>query len=792
MENEEIIVQDVETAQLWLNQKFENYVGWVHVEPDGVAGYNTMVAFVRALQILLGIDVDGGFGNGTKQAFNSLFPNGLGEDTVLNNTTEVIVGLINVALLCRIEISNIENIYEFSNATRQGITSTMDQLGIENFTSNLTAREVKALFTSDAYYLVSNGDATTREIQQAINRKYSNILDNYIATNGIYERNMNTALIKMIQYEIGTDVDGGWGEGTMSSLPVLGPGSSRTNLVYILQYLLYLNGFDPNGFDGGFGNGVTTALKNFQTLMKLDVDGYCGRQAWSALVVSCGDTSRSANACDTCFEITPARAQLLKNNGFEVVGRYLTGYLGEDRPKALQDGELQTILNAGLKAFVIYQENNRQISDFSFYKGFQAAGNALFAAIENKIPQGTIIYFAVDMDVYEDQINDYIIPFFEGINRGMSKNIYKVGVYGPRLVCSRLADAGLAVSSFVADMSSGYSCNIGQKMPDNWCYDQFKEISNYNNELDIDKVTYSGNIEAISSIGEFQEPVEIRNRDTLLYIEAIYDVAEKYLLNKNPSQATVSQINKLVLQYIAYSEYNELTWNILVGYDIDAMVYINTEMAKNGYEDKRRTAKLYSKDYNQEISLPHLAVSTYMIFSRIGLLKTDAIVADLCSWAGDLLNFASDVNKAIPVGQEPSDLAEQIKNQILSSAETSFGIEDFMQDIDAWNIYDDLNRVRIYQVLYEYYNSDTTSRVRKFVENRVKFGHLPSGVDNTTSEILVIQKLAMEYLDMDISNLTGLAATAFDILRDFEVPRQSIRLDIATGFTNKAISFINL
>ena len=190
----------------------------------------------------------------------------------IHNTTEVIVGLINVALLCRIEISNIENIYEFSNATRQGITSTMDQLGIENFTSNLTAREVKALFTSDAYYLVSNGDATTREIQQAINRKYSNILDNYIATNGIYERNMNTALIKMIQYEIGTDVDGGWGEGTMSSLPVLGPGSSRTNLVYILQYLLYLNGFDPNGFDGGFGSAVTTRLKNFQELVKLAVD----------------------------------------------------------------------------------------------------------------------------------------------------------------------------------------------------------------------------------------------------------------------------------------------------------------------------------------------------------------------------------------------------------------------------------------------------------------------------------------------------------------------------------------
>lgn len=196
MEDEEIIVNDVETAQKWLNQKFENSTGWVHVEPDGVAGYNTMVAFVRALQIALGIGVDGGFGNGTKQAFNSFFPNGLGENTTLDTTGETIVALVNVALLCRIEVSNTDNKYEFSSATRQGISSTMSQLGIDNFTSNLTAREIKALFTSDAYYLISGGDATTREIQQEINGKYSDMLDNYIPTNGIYDRNMNTAIIR--------------------------------------------------------------------------------------------------------------------------------------------------------------------------------------------------------------------------------------------------------------------------------------------------------------------------------------------------------------------------------------------------------------------------------------------------------------------------------------------------------------------------------------------------------------------------------------------------------------------
>ena len=474
---------NVKDAQKWLNEQFDGSAGWVHIDEDGVAGYNTMVGFVRALQILLRIDVDGGFGNGTKQAYNNLFGDGLSEINNADNnfTVKMVISLVNLALLCRIEVSNTDDISVFSEATRQGITSTMSQLGIDNYTGGLRAREIKALFTSDAYYLISNGDATTREIQQAINRKYSDMLDNYIATNGLYDRNMNTALIKMIQYEIGTDVDGGWGEGTMSSLPVLGPGSTRTNLVYILQYLLYLNGFDPNGFDGGFGNGVTTALKNFQSLMTLDVDGYCGRQAWSALVVSCGDTTRSANACDTCFEITAARAQLLKNNGFEVIGRYLTGYISEDKPKALQEGELETILNSGLKVFLIYQENNRKIEDFSFASGKSAGLLASEAAMHKRIPKGTVIYFAVDMDVYEDQIDDSIIPFFKGINASIRED-YRVGIYGPRLVCTRISEAGLSVSSFVADMSSGYSRNVGQKIPSDGNYDQFKEISNYPGE----------------------------------------------------------------------------------------------------------------------------------------------------------------------------------------------------------------------------------------------------------------------------------------------------------------------
>lgn len=692
----------------------------------------------------------------------------------------MVISLVNLALLCRIEVSNTDDISVFSEATRQGITSTMSQLGIDNYTGGLRAREIKALFTSDAYYLISNGDATTREIQQAINRKYSDMLDNYIATNGLYDRNMNTALIKMIQYEIGTDVDGGWGEGTMSSLPVLGPGSTRTNLVYILQYLLYLN-----GFDGGFGNGVTTALKNFQSLMTLDVDGYCGRQAWSALVVSCGDTTRSANACDTCFEITAARAQLLKNNGFEVIGRYLTGYISEDKPKALQEGELETILNSGLKVFLIYQENNRKIEDFSFASGKSAGLLASEAAMHKRIPKGTVIYFAVDMDVYEDQIDDSIIPFFKGINASIRED-YRVGIYGPRLVCTRISEAGLSVSSFVADMSSGYSCNVGQKIPSDWNYDQFKEISNYQGELDIDKVNFAGKIEPISSIEELGDASEV-NKKVINFLREAYNLASEY----NGENATVMDNNSLVIQYIAYRDYDSTAWNTLLNHNEDGVNYIKNNISKEG-----RDWSLYDFRYDKLISLPHMFASLYCVLNRRTLIGSiDAIIADLTGWAGDLLQFAANFEKEFKDNKHPMYTPEYIEQIIGSKSDSArglgFDLEDLIQDTDVWTLYKSLRTIRMDAVFEGYYKNPVIDRGNRFVENRAEWGNMPDGVSDNDTNYKKIYELAKQYLTMDVNNLEGLAALAFQtIILGAGCSMEILQENIAQAFAKKVTSML--
>ena len=773
---------NVKDAQKWLNEQFDGSAGWVHIDEDGVAGYNTMVGFVRALQILLRIDVDGGFGNGTKQAYNNLFGDGLSEINNADNnfTVKMVISLVNLALLCRIEVSNTDDISVFSEATRQGIISTMAQLGIDNYTGGLRAREIKALFTSDAYYLISNGDATTREIQQAINRKYSDMLDNYIATNGLYDRNMNTALIKMIQYEIGTDVDGGWGEGTMSSLPVLGPGSTRTNLVYILQYLLYLNGFDPNGFDGGFGNGVTTALKNFQSLMKLDVDGYCGRQAWSALVVSCGDTTRSANACDTRFEITRERARFLKENGYDIVGRYITGRSF----KELRDNELKVIFEEGLKVFFIFQDNNRQLEDFGYAKGIQAASKATGGARKHNLPENAVIYFAVDMDVYEEDIETYIIPFFQAINDYIDKK-YRVGIYGPREVCRRVEKAGLSVSSFVADMSSGYSCNIGRKIPDNWNYDQYKEIEDIYGDMDIDKVTYSGRIEPTSnlSVDDTSSTSNI-NKETYNFIKRIYDE----IINIK-GNIGVMGANLETLKYLAYLTYDSYAWDLLVGYDTSLIKKLKERLIEKGDE---RNLVIYSKDYNTYITLPHLAVSTLMLFkNQIGFPTVNGIIVDLCSWAGDLLTFAGSFEKALKDGKykEEDCSIDKLTELIIDDNELSFGLEDLVQDFDAWVLFKLLNDRPINEVIEEYYNSDNTNRVNNFINRRMAYGAYPDTIVDSDSANTKLYKLAKFYLEQDSSFVNEIIMQIFQAINPPEFTMiEELADKIAHAFANKLTS----
>lgn len=86
---------------------------------------------------------------------------------------------------------------------------------------------------------------------------------------------------------------------------------------------------------------------------------------------------------------------------------------------------------------------------------------------------------------------------------------YEIGVYGPRNICIRTSEAGLTKYSFTANMSTGFSGNLGYPMPKNWAFDQFYEgtIGSGAGKVAIDKDGYSGKDSGASSVHPPSDPV---------------------------------------------------------------------------------------------------------------------------------------------------------------------------------------------------------------------------------------------------------------------------------------------
>ncbi len=294
----------------------------------------------------------------------------------------------------------------------------------------------------------------------------------------------------------------------------------------ILQYALYFNGFDPGRIDGIFDYNTEQRVMDFQIFYALvDIGlvtpGEVNVSTMKSLLISKGDTKRIAKACDCSTVLNQQQAADLKHAGYTHVGRYLTGSVGDNFiPKFITIEETKYIEEAELSIFPIYQDGGWSLKYFqNRTQGANDSYNAIRAAESIGVPQNTIIYFAVDFDCLGDQAEDFIIPYFKTINAYFrserNKKKYRVGIYAPRYICTLVSNAGLAVSSFVADMSTGFSGNLGFPLPANWAFDQFFEYSFPSTPtFPLDKVAYSGKdtgfsvFETVSNIPTSEDPIE--------------------------------------------------------------------------------------------------------------------------------------------------------------------------------------------------------------------------------------------------------------------------------------------
>ena len=499
--------QMVLDVQKWVNSNYLGKTGYytTGIDENGKTGWSTVYALTRALQIELGItNTADSFGPTTERIYKQWGEMTLGS---VPNTPQgkKIVQILQGAMYCKGYSPGGFN-GTFGEGTKAAVQRLQSDANLPVKDGKVYTHVFKAFLTMDAYVLTSGGSSTIREIQRQLNNRYFQT-SGVQPCDGHYQRQTNRALIYGLQTEMGIPAaqqTGAVGPSTRSGLPTLSQGSTQANFIRLLKYALVFNGYELDSLDGNFNGVVRSVINGFQLFVQLEVNGIADQRTWLSLLVSTGDTTRKGTASDCITMITPARAQTLVNEGYKVVGRYLTNASAAGLNKKIQPGELNNIFNAGLSIFPIYQTIGSNVNYFNERQGTTDATLAVRAAKSYGFREGTTIYFAVDFDAYDYQVTSNILPYFRAIftrMRAMKEN-YKIGVYGPRNVCIRVSENNYAQTSFVCGMSTGFSGNLGYPLPQNWAFDQISTITigNGTGRIEIDNNIQSGRDNGVSSV----------------------------------------------------------------------------------------------------------------------------------------------------------------------------------------------------------------------------------------------------------------------------------------------------
>ncbi|MEV8331653.1 glycoside hydrolase domain-containing protein [Streptomyces niveus] len=491
----------VRLAQRFINTTYANgaTLGISKLNENGQTGWTVMYALTRALQYEMGISsLSDSFGPATLAAIGEKY--GKLDETTIPSAN--FCRIIQSALYCKgYDGGDIDGTY--NSRVKAAVAKLHENMGLSIVYpgSSLWPKGVKGLFNMDAYVTVNGGSDTIRSIQQWLNGRYVLRKDYYvIPCDGHHSRDVAKSMLLAVQYEIGMAdgvANGAFGPGTQAGLKehTLSTGSSGV-WVQLFTAAMVLNK-RPVSFSSSYTSSLAGSVSTFQSFMKLAVNGQADFRTWSSLLVSYGDQTRQGEACDGVTKVTPARAQALKAAGYKYIGRYLYNPSTTDLPeKEIQPGELATIKEYGLRCFPIYQTWARSVDYYSPEQGVADCRNAAFKAEEHGFKQDSRIYFAVDYDAVNDEVTSHILPYFRSVRDEMARlgSPYKIGVYGPRNACSRVSSEGYADASFVSDMSSGFSGNLGYAMPENWAYDQIvtKTVGSGDGRIEIDNNIASG------------------------------------------------------------------------------------------------------------------------------------------------------------------------------------------------------------------------------------------------------------------------------------------------------------
>ncbi|WP_031505767.1 glycoside hydrolase domain-containing protein [Streptomyces megasporus] len=678
--------EQVLRAQKWVNSNYGSVPGYERCREDGRTGWATMNSLTMALQHELGISpVVASFGPTTYSKFAALGDIGFGWDRNRN-----IVAILQFGLWCK-GYWAVEPGSEgwFTGVTRAAVEDLRQNMGIGG-EGVVNAKIAKAILNMDAYVVVAGGSEGVRSIQRWLNGRYWT-RDAYSIgpCDGIYSRDVQKSLMIALQYELGISApNGNYGPGTQAGLKAnpVAQGDSGV-LVQIFSAACVFNSptYDDDldevhtTWRSTFDDKLAEWVRLFQRFNKLGETGRGDFDTWSQLLVSMGNPDRDATGSDTRYEITPSRARWLKSNKYEIVGRYIYDPPGSTLDKEIKPGELDTIFSNGLRVFPIYQDNARQLSDFSYSQGYQHGLNAHKLADEYGFNAGTTIYFAVDYDATQEAIDGHpygIITYFHGVQAalaGQGKK-YNHGVYGSRNVCINVTNRTFARHSFVSGMSWGFSGNLGFPIPRNWSFNQIKEfkVTDGSDTFDLDRDVVSGRDRGVSSVNDRSGPAD----SFIAYIENLYKLAGDY-------GATGQRRSRLVMEYIRHREYgdknlaNKLGWWYLIGgFDTGFVEYVESKGVSimPSFQDPFTGYDL-GTEHMMATANAHLLIDQPSDMGK-------ANGGDVGGWAGDLMTFWSDWRNSEQEYADP--LAFCHAKLGVPGVASSFGFNDLIEDADGY------------------------------------------------------------------------------------------------------------
>ena len=697
--------QMVLATQVFLNATYGGNSGYNLVTEDGKTGWETIYGLTRALQIELGItNTADNFGPGTRAAFSAQFPAGVQEQTP-PGTPSNIHAIIQGALWCKGYSTGASGITQnFFNGTGTAVKEMKFDAGIEIPNSAVTLNVMEALLSMRQFKLVLSGNPVIRSIQRRLNREYESYIG-LAPCDGLYGREMSASMIMALQALEGIqDPNGNFGNQTKALLPMLPdtngalPTQTREGAVSLVHYALICNGYTGASWDSTvWSSDTTSAIEAFQADMCIPVTGLADTNTWMSLFLSKGNPDRAATACDTRFEMTQQNIVTLKSLGYQIVGRYLTG--GDF--KELRLGEADEIVTKNkLKLFPIFQESE-ELSKFTWAQGAKDALKAVRAARKNAIPEGAVIFFAVDFDPQDAQITNYIIPYFNAIHSTIDP-AYQVGIYGTRNACARVCGAGYAVTSFVSNMSTGYSGNMGFKMPDNWNYDQFAEIS-VSQTLDIDKDGYSGRFPPVSELESvpYLQPPRPDDANSLADISTLFSVISQLETlyvdfvesvsagAGQPETPDKMQIATAMTGFLRRRKYASSEWAAVTGRLIDNAFALHVET------EEPALAELLDTHITEEnenyltdgiggvIKLAHFAATLECyLLSPLSLFGASY----MAGWGADVASGTKNILAAASTNQVASGDFLQLAYSIIGDDDSECNFGDFCCDADAIKI----------------------------------------------------------------------------------------------------------